>query len=348
MLLADPSTLIFRPLRMPGICAVVATLALIFAAYCMLHGVVAEGSVHPAVSIAWGLSHALCWWPAWECVKRGAVLSERWARAAAILGILLLALALNVVAGYAIGARVSPQAHPQWIEIAYQRFPIVCALAIAAIALRPWRSRAIRGRASLPNVSFVSSLPGLSNASIGPRAAAQSEAIDGGLPACNPRSAMRNAIPNAQPNRPTTAESNVLTPPPSEPVQTPPPTTLGIPTRQGVVRVCVTEIGYVKAAGNYVEVFARDRSWLLRATLSEMATRLDTDGFVRVHRSILVNRHLVASMVRCGQRLLLVLSSGARVPVGRQYLQVAQTFVPKPPLGPVAFVTEEERSSPRL
>jgi LytTr DNA-binding domain len=318
MLLADPSTLIVRPLRMPGIFAVVAALALVFAAYCMLHGVVAEGSVHPAVSIAWGLSHALCWWPAWECVKRGAVLPKRWAWAAVILGILLLALALNVACGYAITVWVSPEAHPQWIEIAYQRFPIACALAIAAIALQPWRSRAIAVRASPLSVPIVSSP---SSVSIGRQPVPQVEATD----------------------------TTVLAPPPG-PAEAPhpSPTTLRIPTRQGVARVCATEIDYVKAAGNYVEVFGRDRSWLLRATLNEIATRLDADGFVRVHRSILVNRHRVASVGRCGQRLLLAMRCGARVPVGRQYLHVAQTFVTERPSGPTAFVTEPERSSPGL
>jgi hypothetical protein len=73
MQIADPSILLLRPLRMPGICAVIAALALVFAGYCLLHGVVAGGRVHPVVSIAWGLSHALCWWPAWECVKRVAL-----------------------------------------------------------------------------------------------------------------------------------------------------------------------------------------------------------------------------------------------------------------------------------
>ncbi len=41
MQIADPSILLLRPLRMPSICAVVEALALVFAGYCMLHGLVA-------------------------------------------------------------------------------------------------------------------------------------------------------------------------------------------------------------------------------------------------------------------------------------------------------------------
>jgi LytTr DNA-binding domain len=321
MTFADPSILIFRPLRMPGICAVVATLALLFAAYCMLHGVVVEGSVHPAVSIAWGLSHALCWWPAWECVKRAGSLPRRIWWAATIAGVCVAALVLNVVWSYGLSVLVSPESHSSWESIAYQRFPVACVLAIAAAVLHPWRGRAT-SRESGQAAPVV-----------------QEE----GLPRSRDERLLATETgPWSLPRTPEPSSDSDRSLPPQ-----PTTTILRLPTRQGEERVSAADIDYIKAAGNYVELFGYGRSWLLRATLHEMAAKLDTDGFARVHRSMLVNRGRVLSVVRSGQRQWLAMRCGERLPVGRQYLHVAQTFVTDAP-GSTAFVPEPERSSPEV
>jgi DNA-binding LytR/AlgR family response regulator len=50
------------------------------------------------------------------------------------------------------------------------------------------------------------------------------------------------------------------------------------------------EIGWIEAAGNYVEIHAGAQTHLARGTLAAFETRLAGRGFVRVHRSRLVNR----------------------------------------------------------
>lgn len=101
-----------------------------------------------------------------------------------------------------------------------------------------------------------------------------------------------------------------------------------IPTRHGTVVVRACEIEYVKAAGNYVELIIRDRTVLMRATLNDLAEQLRPSGFVRVHRSLLVNSLHVAA-VRPGPRgrQLVKLHSGAELPVGRQFEGNACAFV---------------------
>ncbi|MFI4966312.1 MAG: LytTR family DNA-binding domain-containing protein [Caulobacterales bacterium] len=60
--------------------------------------------------------------------------------------------------------------------------------------------------------------------------------------------------------------------------------------------VPLTEVIWVEAAGNYVELHRGAGGLLHRASLSEMERRLQTAGFVRIHRSRLVRRAAVANV----------------------------------------------------
>jgi hypothetical protein len=60
--------------------------------------------------------------------------------------------------------------------------------------------------------------------------------------------------------------------------------------------VTLTDVVWVEAAGNYVELHRDGAGLLHRASLSEMQRRLETAGFVRIHRSRLVRREAVAAV----------------------------------------------------
>ncbi len=60
--------------------------------------------------------------------------------------------------------------------------------------------------------------------------------------------------------------------------------------------VPVNDVVWVEAAGNYVELHRGGSGLLHRASLSEMERRLQTAGFVRIHRSRLVRREAVAAV----------------------------------------------------
>lgn len=49
----------------------------------------------------------------------------------------------------------------------------------------------------------------------------------------------------------------------------------------------------VEAEGNYVMLQRQSDSYLLRESISVMAEKLKLDGFLRIHRSILVNSSFV-------------------------------------------------------
>jgi DNA-binding LytR/AlgR family response regulator len=111
---------------------------------------------------------------------------------------------------------------------------------------------------------------------------------------------------------------------------------LSIPTRDGMLEVRPGEVEYVKAAGNYVEVITGNRTLLMRTTLQELSGQLRGLGFVRVHRSVLVNAVHVLAVRRGprGRRIVRV-RSGAQLPVGRQFDEDARTLEPNAPFVPI-------------
>lgn len=60
--------------------------------------------------------------------------------------------------------------------------------------------------------------------------------------------------------------------------------------------VPLNDVVWVEAAGNYVELHRGGAGILHRASLAEMQRRLETAGFVRIHRSRLVRREAVAAV----------------------------------------------------
>ena len=78
------------------------------------------------------------------------------------------------------------------------------------------------------------------------------------------------------------------------------------------------DVECLEASRNYVSVFAGGREYLLRETLSRLEERLTERGFLRTHRSYLVNRDWVVG-IEAGDSGAqdLVLRSGRKVPLSR-------------------------------
>jgi two-component system LytT family response regulator len=60
-----------------------------------------------------------------------------------------------------------------------------------------------------------------------------------------------------------------------------------------IVFISSSEVVWVKAEGNYVCLKRESASHLLRESISHMAAKLEPHGFIRIHRSVLVNRSFV-------------------------------------------------------
>jgi hypothetical protein len=93
---------------------------------------------------------------------------------------------------------------------------------------------------------------------------------------------------------------------------------LAVQTGSGERLLEFGEIDCLEASRNYVSVYANDKEFLLRETLSSLESRLAVRGFLRTHRSFLVNRAHVAGIEpgdSGGQDI--VLKSGRKVPLSR-------------------------------
>ncbi|MEZ5995063.1 MAG: LytTR family DNA-binding domain-containing protein [Hyphomonadaceae bacterium] len=81
-----------------------------------------------------------------------------------------------------------------------------------------------------------------------------------------------------------------------------------------------SEILLVEAAGNYVEFHTGTRTHLVRGTLAAWEARLTSHGFVRVHRSRLVNRAMITALKPTPSGdVEISLSGGASVLGSRRY-----------------------------
>lgn len=67
------------------------------------------------------------------------------------------------------------------------------------------------------------------------------------------------------------------------------PYRLAIKTKGRIFFVELAEVAAIEARGNYVLVQQQSSSHTLRASISELARKLEPCGFIRIHRSVLVN-----------------------------------------------------------
>lgn len=78
-------------------------------------------------------------------------------------------------------------------------------------------------------------------------------------------------------------------------------------------------IQWIGAADNYLELHVGNRVKTVRMTLSEAERQLAPSGFVRIHRSVLVNRSFVASVERGERGPIARLADGTALQAGKAF-----------------------------
>lgn len=92
-----------------------------------------------------------------------------------------------------------------------------------------------------------------------------------------------------------------------------------------IIRAALPDIIAVSSAGNYVEFWLADgRRPLMRATLAAIEVELERFGFVRVHRSWLVNAARVTALEPDGSGDWTVELGGVAAPLSRRYPQALE------------------------
>ncbi|MBI1889808.1 MAG: LytTR family transcriptional regulator [Burkholderiales bacterium] len=82
-----------------------------------------------------------------------------------------------------------------------------------------------------------------------------------------------------------------------------------------------TDIEWIQAAGNYVNLRVRGHDYLLRSTMAAIEARLNPKRFVRVHRSYITNLDHVVQLEQLESGDARIdMSDNSQVPVSRKYL----------------------------
>lgn len=92
-------------------------------------------------------------------------------------------------------------------------------------------------------------------------------------------------------------------------------------TKSGVFKfVEPKSVDWVEAAGNYIELHVGADTYMLRATMKEIESRLGAADFARVHRSTIVNKDQIAGIKPAmnGDKLL-ILKNGQELRLSRRY-----------------------------
>lgn len=95
---------------------------------------------------------------------------------------------------------------------------------------------------------------------------------------------------------------------------------LAVKTGGKVIFVKLSDIDYIEAAHNYVELHVDKQSHLLRETLNSIEARLPQDKFVRISRSVIVNiEHVKELQPLFYGEYSVTLNNGSRVTLSRRY-----------------------------
>jgi two-component system LytT family response regulator len=91
-------------------------------------------------------------------------------------------------------------------------------------------------------------------------------------------------------------------------------------SRGRILFLPVSDIRWIGAEGNYVRLSTATETHLLRETMAHLAERLDPRGFLRVHRSFIVNLKYVKEVRReTDGDSVVIMDSGHKVALGRSY-----------------------------
>jgi two-component system LytT family response regulator len=96
-------------------------------------------------------------------------------------------------------------------------------------------------------------------------------------------------------------------------------------------RIDLSDVNWIGAAGNYVELHTAGRTVLHRIPIGSIAERLDPAQFLRVHRTAIVRREQCAALKSVGDgRYSLQLRCGSAVPVSERHLPALRQAMQEP------------------
>lgn len=75
---------------------------------------------------------------------------------------------------------------------------------------------------------------------------------------------------------------------------------INIKLRGKIIKVFVDDVVYFNSDGNYLKIFTDSKSYLYRKTMNSLYEDLNKDQFLRIHRSIIVNKTYIERVIYLG------------------------------------------------
>ena len=91
---------------------------------------------------------------------------------------------------------------------------------------------------------------------------------------------------------------------------------------QKIKIIPVNDIHFLRADGDYVDIYTAEGHWLKEQTMKYSEELLPPDRFVRTHRSYIVNIHHISRIERYGEQHLIILSKGEKIKISNARYQV--------------------------
>ena len=139
------------------------------------------------------------------------------------------------------------------------------------------------------------------------------------------RKAMSQATDNAivERVRQVAADLRMATSPSMVPVDR-----LPIKANGRIMLIRLSDIDWIEADGDYVSVHVGGKAWLMRETIAAVELRLALSGFVRIHRSAIVNAERVKELrPRDKGEYIVVLNNGTELKLTRNYRASVERLV---------------------
>jgi two-component system LytT family response regulator len=103
---------------------------------------------------------------------------------------------------------------------------------------------------------------------------------------------------------------------------------LVVRSRGRIAFLRIEEIDWIEAAHNYLKIHVGGVVHMLREAIGEIESRLPSDRFLRIHRSIIVNVDRIARLEACGYgEYLVVLNDGKKLSLSRGFRSRLDRFV---------------------
>ena len=91
---------------------------------------------------------------------------------------------------------------------------------------------------------------------------------------------------------------------------------------QKIKIIPVNEIHFLRADGDYVDIYTAEGHWLKEQTMKYTEEILPSDRFIRTHRSYIVNIHYISRIERYGEQQLIILSKGEKIKISNARYQI--------------------------